>query len=144
MAGGDVSGCLEVSSGYGNLMRFDSGRFGISFDCTGGTDERIWAKDPTVDATKSALYVDYIQLATCGTGAGGPVALVDGSAAGQAIVTLAAHDGTLTSGNQGNWDFGKDPLVCLTADNTQSLCLSSTASAFISGFVKCHWGPLPK
>jgi len=141
---GDFSGCLEVSSGYGNMLRFDSGKYGISFDCTGGTDERIWGKDPTAVVGNQCLYIDKIQLSTCGTGGGGSIALVDGSAAGQAIVTLSAHDGTLTSGNQGLWDFGNDALVCLTADNTQSLCVSSTASAFVSGFVKCWWGAPPK
>lgn len=142
MAGGDVSGCLETSSGYGNLMRFNSGKYGVSFDCTGGVDERIFGKDPTVDATKAALYVHYIQLAACGTGGGGPVALCDGSG-GDAIVTLAAHEGTLTLSNVGFWDFENDPLICLTGDVTQSLCVSSTTSAHISGFVKCHWGKLP-
>ena len=144
MATGDVSGCLEVSSGYGNMLKFGSGKYGVSFDCTGGTDERIWGKDPTAVYGAMALYVDSIQLSACGTGGGGPVALIDGSAAGQAIVTLSVHDGTLTSGNEGNWGFGDDPLVCLTADNTQSLCISSTTSAFISGFIKCWWGPAPK
>ena len=144
MATGDVSGCLEVSSGYGNMLRFESGKFGISFDCTGGIDERIWGKDPTAVYGATALYVDKIQLATCGTGGGGPIALIDGSAAGEAIVTLAAHDGTLSSWNEGTWDFKGDPLVCLTADNTQSLCVSSTTNAFISGFIKCWWGPAPK
>lgn len=143
MAGGDFSGCLEVSSGFGNMLRFNSGKYGISFDCTGGVDERIWGKDPTVDVTVNALYLEYVQLATCGTAGGGPVALVDGSAAGQAIVTLAAHDGTLTLSTEGSWDFRNDPLICLTADNTQSLCVSSTANAFVSGFIKCYWGPLP-
>ena len=141
MAGGDVSGCLEVSSGYGNLVRFNSGKFGVSFDCTGGTDERIWGKDPTVDVTDAALYIEYIQLATCGTAGGAPVALIDGSAAGQAIVTLAAHDGTLTVSNEGTWDFRDDPIICLTACNTQSVCISSTANAQVTGFMKCYWGP---
>lgn len=143
MAGGDVSGCLEVSSGYGSLTKFSSGHFGISFDCTGGTDERIWAKDPTVDATNNACYLEYVQLAACGTMGGGPIALTDGSG-GATIVGLAAHDGTLTlNGCFGAWDFRDDPLVCLTADNTQSLCVSSTSEAQITGFIKCYWGPLP-
>jgi hypothetical protein len=139
MAGGDVSGCLEVSSGYGNLTRFNSGKFGVSFDSTGGADERIWGKDPTVDATKSVLYVDAIQLAACASG--GNVALIDGSG-GSPLVTLANSDVSYGGGVREYWDFRDDPLVCLTADNTQSLCVSSTLSGHISGFVKCWWGPL--
>ena len=143
MAGGDISGCLEVSSGYGNLMRFDSGKFGIEFDCTGGADERVWGKDPTVDVTASVLYLEYIQLA--GDSTGGLVSLVDGSAAGKRVVTLPCSDTTVIGGNAGIgvWDFRNDPIICMTAENTQSLCISSTVKGYCGGFVKCYWGPKP-
>ena len=148
MADGDVSGCLEVSSGYGNFMRFNSGKYGVAFDSTGGTDERIFGKDPTMnldDATYvggNSLYLYYVQLAGCASG--GNIALIDGSGVGQAIVTLAIGDITPTSGHQSEvWDFRDDPLICLTADNTQSLCVSSTINGHISGFIKCGWGPNP-
>jgi len=141
MAGGDISGCLEASAGYGNLIRFDSGKFGVSFDSTGGVDERIWGKDPTVDVTASALYIEYIQLTGCATG--GPVALIDGST-GQAIVSLANSDASYGGGGlSGVWDFRNDPLVCLTAETTQSLCISSTVNGHLAGFIKCGWGPKP-
>lgn len=136
---GDISGCIEATVGYFGLNNFNSGRYGISFDFT-GDDERIIGKDPTSVGAGNALYIDYVQLATCGTGAVGQVALCDGSG-GVPFITLTAHDGTLTSGNVGVWDFKDDPLVCLTADNTQSVCISSAASAQTSGFIKCYWGP---
>lgn len=136
--GGDVSACLEVTDTYGNLLKFNSGKFGIAFDGT-GDDELVWAKDPTADVTDAVLYIDYIQLAACGTGAAGHVAICDGSE-GEAIVSLATHDGTLGSGNEGTWDFKDDPLVCLTAESTQSLCVSAAASAQFTGFIKCWWG----
>lgn len=147
---GDMSGCVEMTVDYFGYNRFESGKIGICFDFTGGSDENIIGKDPTMgqgDTTGAcktlALYVDYIQLNACSTGAGGPVAICDGSG-GVPFVSLAIHDGSLTSSNSASWDFGKDPLVCLTADNTQSLCVSSAANAYISGFVKCYWGPIPK
>ena len=141
MAGGDVSGCLEVSSGYGNMIRFDSGKFGVSFDCTGGVDERIWGKDPTVDVTAQGLYIEYIQLTGCATG--GPTALIDGSDAGQAIVSLANSDASYGGGGlSGVWDFHNDPIICLTAENTESICISSTVNGHVAGFMKCYWGPI--
>ena len=138
MATGDVSGCLEVSSGYGNLLKFDSGRFGVSFDSTGGVDERIWGKDPTAEVTASSLYIEYLQLAGCATG--GPLAFVDGSA-GQAIVSLANSDTSYGGGAVGSWDFRGDPIRCLTAESTQSICISSTVNGHLSGFMTCYWGP---
>jgi hypothetical protein len=141
MATGDMSGCLEVSSGYGNMLRFDSGKFGISFDSTGGVDERIWGKDPTAVYGAMALYIEQIYLTGCASG--GNVALCDGSG-GEAIVTLANSDVSYGGGVSQEWDFGNDALVCMTADNTQSLCVSSTIDGFVSGFVKCWWGPAPK
>jgi len=138
MAGGDVSGCLEVSSGYGNLLRYDSGKFGIQFDSTGGVDERIWGKDPTVDVTAQAFYLEYAQLFGCPSG--GPISLTDGSG-GSKIVTVGGSDVSYGGGSQAVWDFQRDPLKCLTADSTQSLCMSSAANGYCGGFVKGYWGP---
>ena len=138
MAGGDISGCLEVSSGYGNFFKHDSGKFGIEFDSTDGTDERIWGKDPTVDATKSTFYLEYVQLS--GDATGGPISLVDGSG-GSKIVTLVCSDTTVIGGSLfGTWDFRGDPLKCLVAENTQSLCMSSTVKGYCGGFIKGYWG----
>ena len=134
----DISVCLEASTGYGNLLKFDSGRYGVSFDSTGGVDERIWGKDPAVGVSASTLYVEYLQLTGCATG--GPLAFIDGST-GQAIVSLANSDASYGGGIEGSWDFRGDPLKCLTAESTLSLCVSSTVQGFLSGFIKCHWGP---
>ena len=139
MAGGDVSGCLEVSSGFGNLLRFNSGKFGIEFDSTGGADERIWGKDPTVDMTAQVFYLEQVQLAA-GESTGGVISLVDGSG-GLKIVTLPNGDISSGGGMIGVWDFRDDPLRCLTADSTQSLCMSSTVNGRCGGFIKGYWGP---
>lgn len=139
---GDFSGCLEVSSGYGNMLRFDSGKYGVAFDTTGGVDERIWGKDPTCCVTGSALYIDLIQMTGCATS--GPCALIDGSG-GEAIVSLANSDASYGGGGlSGIWNFGNDPLICMTAESTSSLCLSSTVNGHIAGFFRCWWGPPPK
>lgn len=134
----DVSDCLEVSSGYGNLIRFDSGRYGVEFDSTGGADERIFGKDPTmVGFTAAVLYVDYIYLYSCATG--GPISLCDGSG-GSRIVSAGGSDVSYVNGAWGVWDFKDDPLVCMTAESTQSLCMSSAVNGYCGGFVKCWWG----
>ena len=135
----DLSGCLEVSTGYGNLLRFNSGHFGIEFDSTGGVDERIWGKDPTACVTGAVFYLEYVQLST-GDSTGGTVSLVDGSAASVKIVTLQSGDVSYGSGMSGVWDFRDDPLRCLTACNTQSLCMSSTINGRCGGFIKGYWG----
>lgn len=137
MASGDVSGCLEVSSGYGNFLSFNTGHFGVEFDSTGGADERLFGKDPTVDVTGSVLYVEYIQLFGCPTG--GPISLTDGSG-GARIVTVGGSDASYGGGDSAVWDFKDDPLKCLVAENTQSLCMSSAANGHCGGFVKCYWG----
>jgi len=142
MATGDVSSCLEASSGYGNMLKFDSGKYWVTFDSTGGVDERIWGKDPTAVYGKSALYVDLIQLGCCATA--GPIALIDGSG-GLPICNLVGSDvSTSDCGPSEVWDFGDDALVCLTADNTQSLCVSSTINGHLAGAFRCWWGPAPK
>lgn len=135
----DVSSCLEATSGYGNLIMFNSGRYGVEFDSTGGVDELIWGKDPTIaEITKSVLYVDYIYLFGCATG--GPISLCDGSG-GARIVTAGGSDASYGGGSWGMWDFRDDPLRCLTAESTSSLCMSSTVNGHCGGFVKCWWGP---
>ncbi len=143
---GDMSGCVEMTVGYFGYNRFDSGKIGISFDYTGESDELIFGKDPTMIAGDStvfnnALYIEYIQLATCGSG--GPVSLLDGTSTNSVpIVTIAGSDVSYGSGNSQVWDFGKDPIVCLTAETTESICVSSAGENYVSGFVKCYWGPV--
>jgi len=139
MASGDVSGCLEVSLGYGNLLRFDSGKFGIEFDSTGGIDERVWGKDPTADVTAQAFYLECVHLSS-GDSSGGTVSLTDGSG-GAKIVTLQSGDASYSGGLSQSWDFRGDPLRCLTAESTQSVCMSSTVNGLCGGFIKGYWGP---
>jgi hypothetical protein len=139
--GPDISGCCEFTIGYGNMLKFDSGKYGVEFDSTGGVDERIWGKDPTAVNAKQCLYVEYIHLFGCPTG--GPISLTDGSA-GARIVTAGGSDVSYSGSSWGLWDFKGDPLICITAEGTQSLCISSTINGYCGGFLKCWWGPPPK
>ena len=131
----DLSGCIEASAGYYGFFRFTTGSIGISFDSTGGTDERIYGKDSTsaTDITRAKFHLEYLQL-SCSSG---PIALLDGSEDGTTIAPLAC--GT-DSANSGTWDFRDDPLVCLAAENTQSLCISSPDAGHMGGFIKGYWG----
>ena len=144
---GDMSGCVEMTVGFFGYNRFNSGKIGIGWDYTGGSDERVFGKDPTMiagDTTvfNNALYLEYIQLAGCASG--GPVALIDGST-GVPIVTLAQGDTTAHNGaNSQVWDFRDDPIMCLTAESTVSLCISSALPGHVSGYIKCSWGPASK
>ena len=136
--GGDVSGCVEFSATYCTFYRFNSGKYGIRFDCTGDTQEAIWAKDPTCDVTKAVLYLDYLDL-HCTSGA---VRIVEGSGTTHGDGTIAYLPGFDMSGAMGaglTWDFEDDPLRCLTAESTESLCLSS-GDGWLWGFMKVHWG----
>jgi hypothetical protein len=134
MAGGDVSGCLEMTAAYCNFMKFDSGRFAIVWDCTGDADEVIFGKDPTVDVTGSAFYLDYLKLGCTST----PVRLYDGSG-GALIASLVVSDVSPSANMAETWDFRGDPLKCLVAENTESLCISA-ADGHTWGFIKGGWG----
>ncbi len=144
---GDMSLCVEATVGYFGYHRFESGKIGLTWDFTGGTDELLIGKDPDIvagDVTvfNNALYLDMIQLAGCASG--GNVALYDGSAGDEPVMTLAIGDTTDYEGHQSQlWDFRGDALVCLTAESTESLCISSTINGHISGFLKFAWGPAP-
>jgi hypothetical protein len=136
---GDLSNCVEATVGYFGYNRFNSGRIGVSWDYTANADELIVGRDPALNSNdlttfSQVLHVDYLQM-SCGSG--GPIALYDGSA-GALIAALAGV--SVGGGNNGTWDFKGDPLICLTSDGTQSLCISS-ADAMNTGFIKCHWGP---
>jgi len=139
MPTGDISGCFEISSGYGNFYKFDTGKtgpWGVYFDNSGDGVERIWAKDPTYDATKSVLKLYYVHL-SCTTAVS--VGLFDGSD-GEGIVRLRTSDVTYANtGNSEVWDFRDDPLVCMTAENTKSLSVCA-GDGWVSGFVKVGWG----
>lgn len=138
---GDMSNCVEATVGFFGYNRFDSGKIGVSWDFTANASERIVGRDPALNSNdlttfNQVLYVHSVQM-SCGTG--GPITLYDGSAGSQ-LITLAGSDMT-GGGNSGNWDWRDDPLVCLTAEGTQSLCISS-ADALNAGFIKFSWGPI--
>jgi len=135
----DMSGCLEVTSGYGNYLRFDSGKFGIFFDGTGDAVERIWGKDPTADVTGAVCLLHKVHL-SCATSAS--IGLFDGSGGG-GIVRLRSSELTATAGATEMWDFEDDPIVCLTAENTQSLSVCA-GDGLVSGFLKVSWGTRPR
>lgn len=135
-SGPDISGCLEITIGYGNLLKFDSGRYGIFWDYTGESQEVIWGKDPTCCVTGACFYLQQLGL-SCATN-DQPVAVFDGSGGAQ-LVRLSC--GSL-SGNSQTWDFEGDPLVCLTGDNTQSLSICA-GDGFVNGYFKGFWGPKP-
>lgn len=128
----DISDCYEMTAGYGGFNRFNSGKMGIGFDCTGNSSERIFGKDPTVCVTAAVLYLDYAML-SCGTGS---VNFVDGSD-GDSLFGVAGC--TSLGGNSQEWDFQADPLMCLTAESTSSLCISAD-NGEVRGFIKVHWG----
>ena len=132
----DVSGCLEMTAGYGFFNRFDSGLYGVGFDCTGNGTERIWGKDPTACVTGSSCYLHYLVL-TCGSATAD---LVDGSGGSKIFGAMAIADATAPSGNTAVYDFRGDPLVLLTAENTQSLCVTAS-NGRVQGFMKLSWGP---
>lgn len=132
----DFSGCCEFSGAYGRFNYFESGKFGVDFDFTGNSSERIYGKDPTEasDITKAAFFLDYFRL-SCTSG-GSYLTLTDGSAGAKMLQLYCNTD----VGGREEWDFADDPLVCLTAENTQSLCISATQNGFVTGYIKGHWG----
>jgi len=133
----DFSANYELSSGYGGYHLFESGKFGIYFDCSGDGVERIWSKE--ADTTLNACLIHYIHL-SCATSAG--VGLFDGSD-GEGIVKLRTSDATATGGLTETWDFRDDPLVCMTSDTTKSISVCA-GDGWVSGFIKVSWTPLPK
>ncbi len=137
MAGGDLSGCIEFSASYVGYYRFNSGRIGVSFDCTGDEVKAIIGKDPTVDLTAQAFYLEQLKM-NCGSCQAN---LYDGSG-GQFLVGIGS-DNTAALGGSIDCAWNQDPLVCLTAESTQGICLSSDDGR-VSGFIKGYWGPAPK
>lgn len=134
----DFSANYEVSSGYGGYHLFESGKFGIYFDCSGDGVERIWSKE--ADTTQNVCLLHYVHL-SCTTVAS--VGLFDGSD-GDGIVRLRTSDVTYVSqGNSQTWDFKDDPLICMTSDNTKSISVCA-GDGWVSGFIKVSWAPLQK
>jgi len=127
--------------------RFDSGKYGTSFQAV-ATEASVshlfefstFAGDNTAGNLFSC-YVDYIQM-SCNT-AGRPH-LRDGSSGDSIVGSQPPSDVTIQSYSQ-EWDFMKDPLVCLTAaDSTSVIAVDMTVGGAYTGFVKYHFGPPPK
>jgi hypothetical protein len=133
---GEVSACLEMTIGYGSVYRFDSGRIGISFDFTGNSQEKIWAKDPTSVTGNQVWYLEYLSFG-CSSGT---VNVYDGSAGAFMFGLQVPIEASASGSAEIQHDFKDDPLVCLTTDNTQSICISAT-NGFTHGFFKGYWGP---
>ncbi len=110
---------------------FNTGKKGKSFSCipTEASTAQLIDKG---DHSKAACYIEYVQL-TC---ASYSAKIYDGSAGG-------ALEGMCFTTSQVNqvWDFKDDPLVWLTDDNTESICVSCGGAGLYSGFIKYYWGP---
>lgn len=130
MASTDLSQCLETTTGYGAFGRTLSGHVFAEFDATGNASERAYGKDPACCVTLAVFFLEYLQLGC----ASGGLNLYDGSG-GSKILGLA--DACLARTE--TWDFRNDPLRCLTACNTQSLCVSA-ANGFWKGTLIGTWG----
>jgi len=134
---GDISNCFAVCTGYGNFVRFDSGHVGVSWDLTGeGTERLIW-KEPSCDLTAAVFYLEYVQIAIgCGSGF---CTLNDGTTPTAPIVGLPLSDSSGFGKVSQEWDFKDDPVRCLTACNTQALCIT-VGDSYATGFIKGYWG----
>lgn len=132
----DFSGCIEFTAAYCNFFNFNSGKFAVSFDCTGDEQKAIIGKDPTsaTEITKQVFFLEYAQLGCTTTSA----RLWDGSGGGF-ICGVLGSDVSGVSANTQSWDFRGDPMRCLTAESTQGICLSS-GDGRVCGFIKGFWG----
>lgn len=124
--------------GYNKTL---SGKIGVSFDYTGsGVTLPVYGKDavsfPSGSRT-AAFYLTEVWL-SCGTV--GQVGLKDGST-GTDILRIGCGS---TGANAIYWDFKHDPLICLTADASVSLCISLAGNGMVAGRVNGFWGPIPQ
>ena len=87
------------------------------------------------DLSRQVFYLTEIWL-SCGTST---VRIFDGST-GDAIVGLSCASSGATSQH---WDFRHNPLLCLTADSTTYLCVSSNGIN-ASGHINGYWGAKPQ
>ncbi len=89
-------------------------------------------------AAKTSCYIEWIQL-SCGSA--GSAHVRDGSAGESIVQSLASG---CQAANSQEWDYGDDPLVCLTAvDNTSVIAIDMTVPGEYQGVVKYHFGPPP-
>jgi hypothetical protein len=133
----DFSGCIEMTAAYANFHYLRDRNFVISFDCTGNGNDLVYGKDSTTatDITKSTFFLEEFQL-SCTSG-GSYIGIYDGSGGSEIMHPIYCVSG---KGGHQTWNFEKEPLRCLTAESTQSLCISATQNGFITGYIKGHWG----
>lgn len=115
---------------------FNSGKWGHSFYCV-ATEASVTLIVDAADHSQSAAYIEYIQL-SCSSGS--LPAIYDGSAGSSVTGRLTCGTGAFTSQE---WDFKDDPVVCLGADDTETICVSVSAAGPYQGFIKGYWGPIP-
>lgn len=132
----DLTDCVDFSSSYVNFNRLDHGGFVVTADCTGDTQSCFVSK--ATGFTANAFYLEYLQLGCTSTSA----RIYDGSA-GAIIASCLGSDVSGVSFPTTTSDFRPNALVCLTADSTVGLCLSS-GDGFTWGRVQGYWGPKPK
>jgi hypothetical protein len=131
----DFSGCVEMSDDFFGFNYSTGGKVALHFDATGAADEKMYGKDSTsaTDITKSTFHIEQMQL-SCSSGL---VRIKDGS---NGAPLLAVGGASGTGGGSVFRDFGNDPILCLTSEFTQSLCLSSAANCHWSCDIKGFWG----
>lgn len=133
----DMSKNVEMTSGYSNLYWMSSGKMFLEFDASGGSSERVLCKDPTSGSqTGNCFYIETFDM-FCQSG---NVNIYDGSAGVKLFQVLCPANVDASRGNR-FWskDFRPDALKCLTADNTQSLCISA-ANGFWTGHLTGWFG----
>lgn len=128
-----------------NTIRTDRGLYTTSFH-TVATEASVShlfeitsISGEDITSLKGSCYIDYIQL-SCGSS--GSAHIRDGSSGGSIVGSLAAVSG---AANSQDWDFNKDPLVCITSvDTSSTIVVDMTVAGPYQGFVKYHFGPKPK
>ncbi len=132
----DISTNVEMTAAYCNFYRTDLGRFALEFDSSGAASERILAKDPTGGSQAGNCFHLEILKLVCTSG---EVRLFDGSGGVSIFEIPGIVEMSRGRDTPFSLDFRPDSLRCLTADNTQSLCISA-GNGFWSGFVTGWFG----
>lgn len=138
----------DFSKGFeavqGSYQQTMSGQIHVCSFNNGNDSYKIYGKDPTItDITRQCFYLTGVQM-FCSTGT--LFRLMDGSVGAttdrNVIVSLASSCDA--GANSASWDFHDDPMVCLTAEHTSTLCISADVSCGLwSVNLQGYWGPKP-
>ena len=79
----------------------------------------------------------YLEKFTFNCMSGTSATIHDGSTGRRLFGTYACPSNASTCVS---YDFDDDPLICLTADSTDGICVSAGAGGY-SGIIKGYWGP---